>query len=332
MLINLRRWTVVLCFSTTLFLNVSCAAAEPGETHVARWMHDKKAALLLMFDDSMPSHVKNVVPELKKRGLVGTFYVNPGKGEWGTFKNAWEKEIPAAGMEYGNHTHTHQGILSMDGGEQEIGKCNEAIQKVFPERKSPRLISFGVPGVKKGAWLITKEQLKELLDKYHLVERPHVGDRFALINLKTSAEMLKVVDKAIEDGSMDSVAFHGVGGEWLSVPLTTFIELLDGLETRREKLWITDHISAYKYETERASAEVKVLDAGAKQIRLSLTCKADAQLFDQPLTLITQVPARWQKVQVVQGAVKTAAAANGGTLQFEALPSTEPIVIQPAAN
>ena len=92
-----------------------------------------------MFDDSMPSHVKNVVPELKKRGLGATFYVNPGKGEWAAFKTAWEKDIPATpGMEYGNHTHTHQGIVSMENGEQEIARCNDAIAKVFPDRKQPR--------------------------------------------------------------------------------------------------------------------------------------------------------------------------------------------------
>ncbi len=43
-----------------------------------------------MFDDSVPSHVKNVVPELTKRGFTGTFYVNPGAGHYAVNRQAWE--------------------------------------------------------------------------------------------------------------------------------------------------------------------------------------------------------------------------------------------------
>jgi len=329
MIKNLRTLNTILFLVLTLWTSHSHAADAPGETRVAKWRDDKKAAFLLMFDDSMPSHVKNVVPELTKRGMVGTFYVNPGKGEWKAFRAAWEHDIAAAGMEYGNHTFTHQGILSMENGEEEVGKANEAIAKVFPNRPNPRLISFGIPGVAKGKWMITKEQLKELLDKHHLVERPNVGNRFATISLKTSADMLKVVDAVIESGGLDCVAFHGVGGEWLSATVATFTELLDGLAARHEKLWITDHISAYKYETERGTAEVKVLDANAKQIRLTLSCKADPKLFDQPLTLITHVPAEWKKVRVVQGKLQADLSASDGSVRFDALPSDEPIVIGP---
>ncbi len=56
------------------------AADEPGPTRIARWKDDKACAFILMFDDSMPSHVKHVVPELTERGPTGTFYVNQGTG------------------------------------------------------------------------------------------------------------------------------------------------------------------------------------------------------------------------------------------------------------
>ncbi|MEI6233129.1 MAG: polysaccharide deacetylase family protein [Planctomycetota bacterium] len=307
----------------------STAADVPGQTRVAKWQDDKKAALLLMFDDSMPSHVKNVVPELKKRGFVGTFYVNPGSGSWAGKRVAWEHDIPEIGMVYGNHTNTHKGILSVENGEEEVGLCNDVIHKLFKTQQATRLVSFGVPGVPKEKWSITKPQLKELLDKHNLVERPHVGDRFASINLKTSADMLKVVDKAIETGVMDSIAFHGVGGEWLSATVETFMELMDGLTARKEKLWITDHISAYAYETERGSAEVKVLDATEKQIRLLLSCKADPKLFDHALTLVTNVPAAWTKVDVTQGSRRAVVGASAGHVMFDALPSSEAIVLEP---
>src|SRR4051812_10994194 len=85
-------------------------ADDIGKARIARWKDDKKAAFLLMFDDSIPSHIKVVYPELQKRGFIGTFFVNPGRGEWQPFRDQWEKELPAAGMVYANHTMTHQGV------------------------------------------------------------------------------------------------------------------------------------------------------------------------------------------------------------------------------
>ncbi len=305
-------------------------AAAVGATRIATWKDDKKAAFLLMFDDSMPSHVKNVVPELKKRGMLGTFYINPGKGEWRAFQAAWEKEFPAAGMEYGNHTFTHKGMRSVENGDEELGKCNDVIHNLYPDRKRPRLISFGRPGVKKEDWLITDEQLKHLLAKHHLITRPNVDGRFAVIHLKSAEEMLSKVDKALAQGGLECVIFHGVGGEWISAPLPTFLALLDGLEVRRDQLWITDHISAHKYETERGSTEVKVLEANSRQVRLSLRCKADPQLYDIPLTLVTQVAADWKQCQVVQGTSKTVVPVSNGAVRFDALPNGETIVLQRA--
>ncbi|MCY3017896.1 MAG: polysaccharide deacetylase family protein [Planctomycetota bacterium] len=300
-------------------------AAAPGATRIAQWKDDKKAAFLLMFDDNMPSHVKNVIPELKKRNFTGTFYVNPGKKPFWTA--VWEKDIPAAGVVLANHTMHHTGAKDLAGLEEEIKLCSEAINKVTPNCKEPRLLSFGTPGVNKDMWQFSKEQINALLAKYNLIDRgPFLG---AVIHYKTGKEMAAVVDKAIAAGSAGYIVFHGVGGEWISIPLPDFIELLDHLVATQDQVWVTDHSSAHKYATERAGAEARVVEANDKQIKLSLTSKADAQLYDLPLTLVTQVPAGWQKCQVVQGTKKTVVTATNGAVKFEALPGAEPITLQP---
>ena len=59
---------------TALILCASAWSADgPGATRVAKWKDDKQAAFILMFDDSCQSHVKNAIPELVKRKMVGTF-------------------------------------------------------------------------------------------------------------------------------------------------------------------------------------------------------------------------------------------------------------------
>lgn len=317
------EWLAVLSLAVWM-LSLPVLAADAGATRIAQWKDDKKAAFLLMFDDNMPSHVKNVVPELKKRNFTGTFYVNPGKKPLWTA--VWEKDIPAAGMVLANHTMNHTGAKDLAGLEDEIKQCSEALNKLTPDCKEPRLLSFGTPGVNKDMWQFSKEQVGGLLAKYHLIDRgPFLG---AAIHYKTGKDMAAMVDKAIAKGSAGYIVFHGVGGEWISMPLPDFIELLDHLAAKQDQVWVTDHVSAHKYETERVGAEVRVVEATDKRITLNLTSKADAQLYDFPLTLVTQVPAVWQKCQVVQGTKKTSVAVVNGAVKFEALPGAEAITLQ----
>ncbi|EDY20958.1 hypothetical protein CfE428DRAFT_1251 [Chthoniobacter flavus Ellin428] len=96
----------------------------------------------------------------------------------------------------------------------------------------------------------------------------------------------------------------------------------------RGDLWITDHISAHQYETERQSAKVRVVAADLRAIRLECTSEADPQFYDLPLTLQTSVPPAWQRCRVVQGAQQKEVKAVNGLVQFEALPNGGVITLQ----
>jgi hypothetical protein len=54
--------------------------------------------------------------------------------------------------------------------DEELALCSDVINQCFPDRKQPRLVSFGQPG---GVpWTITVDEKNQLLKKYNLVERP----------------------------------------------------------------------------------------------------------------------------------------------------------------
>jgi peptidoglycan/xylan/chitin deacetylase (PgdA/CDA1 family) len=307
---------------------LATAADDSGATRIARWKDDKACAFILMFDDSIPSHVKNVVPELAKRGFTGTFYINPGAGHYTRDRQAWEKDIPAAGFELANHTLTHRGGATTADIAQEIRACNAAIRASTPAMNWPRLVSWGQPGgIKPEAWPVSKDELTALLKENQLIARPDFGGRGAMIGLKTSREMLAHVDKAIAQGSMECIIFHGVGGEWINTPLPMFIELLDGMVGRRDRLWVTGHIPAHQYATERDAATVTVGVKAAAKISLTLACSADAKFYDQPLTLVTTLPSGWTTCSIDQGQRHAEARVSGGTVRYDALPGDEPIVI-----
>lgn len=297
-----------------------------GGTRILNWKDGKQAVFMLEFDDSCPTHITKVIPELEKRKMVGTFYIVPGIGPYQNHQAAWEKAALSPYVELANHTWTHSGADNVARLDTELAKCNEAILKARPDRKQPRLVSFGTPG---GVpWKISKEEWQAGFDKYNLINRPSFyGPPF---HHKSAAEMIKVVDLALSRGDMGHLDFHGVGGDWHITPMEWFTALLDKLEADRERLWITDPISWHKYLTERKTAELKELASDEREVRISLTGTADPVLYDLSLTLATKVHGAWKHCVVSQGeTVSSVLPVEGGEVRYDALPGAGEIRIRP---
>ena len=300
------------------------AASAGAGTQVLKWKDGKKAAFMLGFDDSAASQLKNVVPELEKRKIVGTFYLVTGNSLYAKLKTQWEEAAKSPYVEVANHTFTHKGVNNADELEPELAKGNDVIWKLHPERKQPRLVGFGKPG---GVpWKVTPEEQRAALAKHHLCDRPPFAG--PPINYKSAAETVAAVDKAIQKGEMVQLVFHGVGGDWLVTPVDWFTALLDKLESVRDEVWITDVVSWHQYVTERGSAEIKGLKSDKDSISLELSCKADPALYDLPLTLATKVPSDWKSCTMTQGAKSSTVAVRDGAVQYSALPGGGTIVLK----
>ncbi|HEY9249696.1 MAG TPA: polysaccharide deacetylase family protein [Rariglobus sp.] len=315
-----------------------CARAQAavGDTRIAKWKDDRVAAFLLMFDDGWPGQVQVAIPEMQKRGLTGTFYMVPEKGEYKAYAAKWAAALQGGGVVYGNHTLTHGGIQNLEHGRKEIGECARILRELQPGKPN-RLLSFAQPGVGPGKWNINREELALLLKDYNLVDRPPFSGHGAVYHWKTLDEMTALVDKAVASKGMEYLVIHGVeriGAQWQDFwPLKQdiFLPLLDVLKTRSDahELWVTDHISQHQYATERDTASVKTLKVIANGIQLELKSSADPVYYDQPLTLVTEVPATWRECNISQGAAQTRATAKDGVLTFDALPNGPAISLWP---
>jgi peptidoglycan/xylan/chitin deacetylase (PgdA/CDA1 family) len=327
----MKTYSVISCL--TLLLSPVAAfaqseSAQPGTTRIARWKDDKKSPFMLMFDDACPSQVVNVVPEIKKRGMAATFYNFPAAGHYQGNKAFWETTVPAIpGVAYGNHTISHKGFPTVENAEKEIADANAVIMRLFPG-KSPRLVSYADPGGVKNA--ISGAEIDAILAKNNLIRRPEFGGHGGGIAYHTAGDVLAAADQGISNGTPAYIIFHGVGGDWISFPLAEFTQLLDGLEARRSSLWIADTLSVHKYETTRAKAQVKFKQDGPGLLRVLLTADVNLALYDQPLTLVTKVPADWEKCQVVQGTARTTVAVENGEARYDAMPGTTMIVLTQA--
>ena len=337
-ILSFIRPSVVIASALTatalgLLMEAQAVAAEPNSkadniAQVLKWKDGKKACVMLGFDDSAPSQLKNVVPELEKRKIVGNFYLVTGNGVWTNNKAKWEEAAKSPYVAVANHTFTHKGVEDAAQLDPELAKCNEVLYALHPERKQPYLLGWGRPG---GVpWKVTKEEQEAALAKHHLVDRPPFAG--PPINYHSAAETVGAVDKALATGDMVQLVMHGVGGDWLVTPVDWFTALLDKLEATRDQVWVADVVSWHQYVTERQTAEIKVLRADKDSIRLDLTCKADPALYDLPLTLSTKVPADWKNCVVTQGANKTSVPVRDGTVIYPAIPGGGEIAIQPAAS
>jgi hypothetical protein len=298
----------------------------PGHTRVLQWKEGKRAVFMVEFDDSAPSHLEFAIPALKNRGIPGTFYINPGNGPYKSHQAAWEREAASEGIELANHTFSHIGAPSVAEFDREIADANEVIDRLYPDRPANRLRDWARPGVPREQWKISEAEIQGVLAKYHMIERPpFFGPPFSI---KTTEEMIDWVDGAIAAGEMRHLAFHGVGGDWHCAPINYFLALLDKLDAHRDQLWLTDPLSYHKYDTERRTARVKVVEASTTSLRLSLTADSDPQFYDQSLTLVTNVPDSWKRVTITQGKSRQTRTVKNNKVQFEALPGGGDIVIK----
>ncbi|WP_269538857.1 polysaccharide deacetylase family protein [Cerasicoccus fimbriatus] len=334
--------TIRLIFAICILVNFTRTASasaddSTGATRVASWKDDRTAAFMLMFDDGWPGQLQVAIPELQKRELTATFYMVPDKGEYKTLAPKWAEAIKGGYIIYGNHTMTHQGVRDYEHAQTEILECTRIIREELQPipGKPNRLISFAQPGVPKGKWTLPKEDLIRVLEEDNMIKRPTFRGHGAISHLQELEQMTALAEEAIASQGTEYLILHGVeriGSKWQdfwALKQDIFLPLLDYLAEKQaaNELWITDHISWHQYETERNAASVKLLQANDSKIELELTASVNPELYDLPLTLITNVPAEWSECQIKQGDRTALVSVTDGKIIYDALPNGATIQI-----
>jgi peptidoglycan/xylan/chitin deacetylase (PgdA/CDA1 family) len=328
---------IILLISFSLLFLSKSYAQENGDTRIAYWKDDKAAAFSLNFDDSMPSHVENAVPLLKQRGLTGTFFVNPGLSRHQDNEEFWQNLLNE-GQHMAPHTMNHDGASSYEEAVYEIGESAKYVWDVYGVPHFSELHAYASGGGV--TWTgITREERLEIDDSFLMINRYHWdvnsdpphwhSDRLPRSKggNTSASSLISFFDDAVSQGIWEAILFHGVGGGWISIDLDEFITLVDYLETQKNNVWIGPWINIYKYDMERFSAQVEILHSKSNiiKIRLSSDMAAsgfitnDINLYNEPLTLITQVP--WTNVTVSQGSLSKSYTAINGEVMYEALPN-----------
>jgi hypothetical protein len=285
-------FSTFIAVSLLILQNIS---ADIGNTSIAKWKDNKKGAYTLRFDDSMMSHKDHTVPNLVKRGLTGSFFINPATNRYGYGIDVWESQASRIGIELCPHTMNHIGAGDFIEADYEIGESFNMVWQLNRPDKS-KLYPFSRGGGTE--W--PDGYRKAIQSKYPIAD--YFAESVRYNGRDDKKELIDFAKKAMQDDAWHTVLTHGTGPnlEWLGFEVTNFEGLLDYLASVKDRMWIGNAGDIYKYIIERKTAKVDVVKTDDVSIRLNLTSEVEPELFDFPLTLITEVPGDWTLCKVVQ--------------------------------
>ncbi len=211
------------------------------QLQVVPW-NGHKAATSLTFDDGDPSHLDIVIPELNKRGLHATFFLIANKIDR---KDDWRLALKA-GHEIGNHTldHLHANQLDASQENAQVVGAQNVLQKEF----GVPIYSFAYPFSEAPAGLKGWVAKTSFVARGGAPEMTFPSDKtIDWFNLPAKTTMTSYpfdsyqgwIDEDLTSGDWLVWMIHGVEGTpwgWQPVPLKTFKQVLDYLQTK--DIWI----------------------------------------------------------------------------------------------
>jgi hypothetical protein len=241
------------------------ALAGPGLILAARaqpvtWPGGHKAAIVLTYDDSLRSQLDVAIPQLDAAGLRGTFFLNAtfAPADVPRWRAAAEKghelanhsllhPCPAAAFAMEPQSNTER--YSVKGMLREIGAMNTMLAAI--DGKSTR--TYGVPC---SQTIVGGQDYVDALRASGLVRYVRTGgkgdgviadprgiDRFRVPSrgfpeTATGADLIGFVERVRRSGGMGVLAFHGVGGDYLSVSGEAHRALVAYLKKHADEIWV----------------------------------------------------------------------------------------------
>jgi peptidoglycan/xylan/chitin deacetylase (PgdA/CDA1 family) len=219
----------------------------------------KKCAVVLTYDDGLNVHLTNAIPLLDSLGLKATFYIANSTGQLPSQTPGW-RAAAAKGHELGNHTLHHPCAGGYPGREfvkpasdlrnytvarmkEEILTMNTLLSGIDGKQQRTFAYPCGDRTIHDTAYIDSLQQAFiaargvtpsiPAINKVDLYNIPCYG-----ITSQPVEELIELVKQAEAKQGLLVFLFHGVGGEYLSVPLPVHRALLHYLKQEEKNIWI----------------------------------------------------------------------------------------------
>lgn len=284
---------------------------------ICKWDSNKKAAVVLTFDDWTPGQFPIVVQELRKSDLVATFFPIESNVEKSEYSWKAMQSVVKQGNEFGNHSATHPDLTKLTAEQlhNEIAEAKHRTDKNLPEQK---VVSFAYPyGAGAGYSDVEKQVIDSVRKSGHIGARSVWGmsnysyeftqsdddyyrtQIYGMSERTTNAQFIAEVDKIIAGGGLLTFLYHSVDDDMNSHNDTWYAQVKQDslrvqfryLKKNQDNLWVTTYGKAIAYHREAHCASLTAKNVnGETEYSLTITDKNFLHLVPSscfvPLTVL----------------------------------------------
>lgn len=314
---------------------------------IAKWLNDKKACVVLTYDDWLEGHGGIVLDQLIQRDMVASFYIN---SDWSGRSGGYDTMMYAVnhGMEIGNHTMSHPDLVTIttDSVKKSINGCFDSINHNVTNQQC---LTFAYPfgsynnsiinEVRKkhiaaravwGKWFWNYKWTYDIQWYYYELATMEVSTTTATLNL-----YYEIRDAIVENGLLTLMMHeifnnnYGSSTGYDAMSDVYHASLLDYIKTYDDKIWVPTLANAVKYHKERRCATLNTISDNGSEWKLNLQdTLSDNTIYDQALTIQLKVsPTFWATSITQNGNAINNYILKNDTLSFNAIPDGGEIVI-----
>jgi peptidoglycan/xylan/chitin deacetylase (PgdA/CDA1 family) len=231
--------------------------------------NNKKAAVVITYDDAINQHLDNAIPVLDSLGLKATFYITGYSASIRDRLDEWRR-IAGNGHELGNHTLYHPCAANIPGREwvaPDYDLSKYTMRRIVDETRMNNVLLHAIDGKTKRTFAYTCGDMKvhdsSFIDQmkndfvaaravrnqmHHIGEIDLYNVDCYVVNGESGEQLVEWAKKAMETQSLLVVLFHGVGGgNSLDVSLPAHRQFLNYLKQNEKNIWIAPMIEVAEY-------------------------------------------------------------------------------------
>lgn len=247
-----------------LFMLFSLAAQAQRKM---QWPDNKKAVIILTYDDALESQLNNAVPQLEAAGLKATFFLT---GDINSLTIPRWRKLAKKGYELGNHTLFHPCAVVDD---NPVSSGNYTVHGILSEIEDMNHFLYAVDGKfnRTYAYPCTETTIgngKDYVDSLkhsNLIKYARIGGdtdvvitdfknlnplmvpSYGLEGNNTGQQLIAFVKRVQQKGGMGIFMFHGIGGDYITVSSEAHQQLVTYLKQHKKEVWITTFQQAMDY-------------------------------------------------------------------------------------
>lgn len=231
------------------------------------WPNNKKAVIVLTYDDALLSQLNVAVPQLEAAHLKATFFLT---GDINRLTIDKWRALSKKGFEMGNHTIFHP-CLSAD--DNPVHSENYTPYSIIREIDVMNHFLYAVDGktLRTYAYPCTEttvggKNYVDTLRKYGLVKYARIGGdiydavikdfkhldplqipSYGLEDGTTGDALIAFVKKVQQSGGLGVIMMHGIGSDYITISAAAHQQLITYLKNNRDQIWVPTFMQAMDY-------------------------------------------------------------------------------------